>query len=91
MSVGVCVWMMAGLSSLTPQSLIGIWGCGRLCTCCTLSYLCAQDKPAVTTMEVLVTRHTQGEIHCHVSLATNVYNKVDLNTITLCSYSAEAQ
>ena len=37
--------MMAGLSSLTWPSLIGLWGWVRLRTCCTLSIQCAQVKP----------------------------------------------
>ena len=41
-----CLWMVAGLSSLTqPQPrLIGPWGRVRLCTCCKLSNRCAQVK-----------------------------------------------
>ena len=41
--------MVAGLSSLTWPSPIGLWGWVKLQTCCTLSKQCAEVKPAITT------------------------------------------
>jgi hypothetical protein len=44
----VCVWMAAGLRSLTWLES-ELWGWVRLHTCYTLSNQCAQVQPAITT------------------------------------------
>ena len=71
-----CVWMMAGLSSLTWPSLIGLCGWVRRHACCIiyilityiLSNQCGQVKPAITT-------HHWGDISC---MAVEHYYHVNL-------------
>ena len=46
----VCVWMMAGLSSLTWWALIGLWGQVGLHTCCKFSNQCAQATQAIAML-----------------------------------------
>ena len=61
-----CVWMMAGFSSLSCLSQIGLWGWLRLHTCCTLRNRCAQVEPANAT-------HAQEENSCMATWSTGSY------------------